>query len=126
MEYWGGGNRIALNRDIRRMVNYMRTYNYFFISFNAWNYTRALQIIKNTLNGIGNLTILFYHSWKEPFAFYCRFEYNEGAPNVEITANELQQHLRNTIPSISVQNLLFPFEVSKSIISYAFHGSFKT
>jgi hypothetical protein len=108
------------------MDNYMRTYNNFFITFNAWSYTKALQIIKNTLNGIGNFTILFYHSWKEPFAFYCRFKYNEGAPNVEITANELQQHLRNTIPSIRVQNLLFPFEVSKSIIFYTFYGSFKT
>jgi hypothetical protein len=109
--------------NIQRMVDEMKLYNYFFISFRAKNYNEAIRriddILMHTL-GIRKIRILFYHSKGRSQAFYCRIN-----SEVRIFAEILQGHLKNMMPTLSVRDLVLPFEISKALMTSTFHGCFK-
>jgi hypothetical protein len=117
---------------VQQMINEMRLYNFFYVTYTfiSVDYFEAMANIDTELEANNaKLRILFLHTKGVRAAFYCRFEHTEGDPNAEITSDQLRRHLITAVSlseaSLRVQSLVFPFEISKALLTFFFYGCFK-
>lgn len=124
---------------IKRMIDYMKPFNYFFVCFRAKDYAKGLLEMQQALEGIGKLKVFFYRSYersfkyyfahrsgfkpsrKRPFALYCKIKFNGDV----WTAEKLQKYFQKDFRSLRIQRLVFPFDISKTLITFIFNGCFK-